>query len=47
LHSLPDVTELIKSRKIRGVGYVAYMADKRISYKIFIRQTEGKRALER
>jgi hypothetical protein len=43
LYSSPDVTRMIKSRRMRSAGHVACMGEMRNSYKISVRKHEGKR----
>jgi hypothetical protein len=38
---------MITSRRMRWVGHVARMAEKRNAYRILVGKPEGKRALER
>lgn len=38
---------MIKSRNIRGAKHVARMVEKKISYKLLVGKTEGKRSLGR
>jgi hypothetical protein len=42
LYSLPDITGVIKSRRMRWVGCVACMWDRRGAYKILMGKPEGK-----
>jgi hypothetical protein len=46
LHNLyfsPSIIRIIKSRKMRWVGHVAQMGDKRNVYRLLVRKPEGKR----
>jgi hypothetical protein len=50
LHNLypsPSIIAMIKSRRMRGSGYVAQMGQKRNSYRILVRNPEGRRQLGR
>jgi hypothetical protein len=42
-HSSTNIIELIKSRRMRWAGHVAYMAAIRNAYKILVGKPEGKR----
>jgi hypothetical protein len=42
-----SIIRVIKSRKMRWVGYVARKGETRNEYKILVRKTEGKRPLGR
>jgi hypothetical protein len=39
--------QVIKSRRIRWVGHVAHMGEKRIKYQVLVGKSEGKRPLGR
>jgi hypothetical protein len=43
LYFSPNVIRVMKSRRVRWVGYVAGMEEMRNAYKIFIGKPEGKR----
>jgi hypothetical protein len=47
LHSLPSIIRIIKSRRMRWVGHVARMGEKRNVYRLLIGKPEGKRPLGR
>jgi hypothetical protein len=47
LYSSPDIVRVIKSRRIRWVGYVARMGEGRNGYKVLVGRPEGKRPLGR
>jgi hypothetical protein len=47
LYSSPNITRMIKSRKMRWVGHVAHMGEKRNAYRILVETPEGKRPLGR
>jgi hypothetical protein len=47
LYSSPNIIRMIKSRRMRWVGHVARMEDKRNAYRILVGQIEGKRLLGR
>jgi hypothetical protein len=47
LYSSPVIIRKIKSRRMRWVGHIARMGEKRNSYKLFVRKPEGKRPLGR
>jgi hypothetical protein len=47
LYSLPDIIRQIKSRRMKWVGHVARMGEKRKVYKVLIRKPEGKTPLGR
>jgi hypothetical protein len=44
-YSPPSISRLTKSRKMRWVGHVARMGQKRNAYKILVGKPEGKRLL--
>jgi hypothetical protein len=46
VYSSPNITEVIKSRRKRLVGYVARMGD-RNAYRVLVGRPEGKRSLGR
>jgi hypothetical protein len=43
----PNIIRMIKSRKMRWVGHVARMGEKRNAYRILVGKQEGKRPLGR
>jgi hypothetical protein len=43
LHSSPDISRQIKSRKMRGVEHMAHMGEGRKVYKVLVGKPEGKR----
>jgi hypothetical protein len=45
LCSSPNIIEVIKSRRIRWVGHVARIGEKRNAYRDLVRKAEGKRPL--
>jgi hypothetical protein len=45
LYSSPNVVRVIKSRRIRWVGHVARMSEKRDLYRVLVGKPEGKRPL--
>jgi hypothetical protein len=45
LYSLPNIVRLITSRRIRWVGHVARMAERRGVYRVLVAKTEGKKPL--
>ena len=48
LHHLscsPNIIRVIRSRRMRWVGHVARMGDKRRAYSVLVGRTEGKRPL--
>jgi hypothetical protein len=47
LYSSPNITQMIKLRKMRWLGHVACTGDRRHAYRIFGRGHEGRRSLER
>jgi hypothetical protein len=47
LYSSPRVIRIIKSIRMRWVGYVAPMGEKRNVYRLFVGKPEGKRPLRR
>jgi hypothetical protein len=47
LYSSPNIIWVIKSRRMRWTGYVAYMKDRTAAYRVLVRRTEGKRPLGR
>jgi hypothetical protein len=47
LYSSPSVIRMIKSRRMRWAGHVAWMGEKRNAYRILAGKPEGKRPLGR
>jgi hypothetical protein len=47
LYSSPNITRMIKSRRMRWAGHVARMGETRNAYKILVGKPEGKRPLGR
>jgi hypothetical protein len=47
LYSSPSIIRMIKSRRMRWVGHVTCMEEKRNAYMILVGKLEGKRPLER
>jgi hypothetical protein len=47
LYSTPNIIRLIKSRRMRWVGHVACMGERRGAYKFLVVEPEGKRPLGR
>jgi hypothetical protein len=46
LYSSPTTVRVIKSRRIRWVGHVACMREKRGAYRVLVEKYEGKNHLE-
>jgi hypothetical protein len=47
LYSSPSIIRKIKSRRMRWVGHVALMWEKRNPYRLLVGKSEGKRPLRR
>jgi hypothetical protein len=47
LYSSPSIIRIIKSRRIRWVGHLARMGEKRNAYRLLVGKPEGKRPLGR
>jgi hypothetical protein len=47
LYSSPSIIRIIKSRRMRWVGHVAPMGEKRNAYRLLVGKPEGKRPLGR
>jgi hypothetical protein len=47
LYSSPSIIGMMKSRRMRWVGYVARIREKRNAYRILVGKPEGKRPLGR
>jgi hypothetical protein len=45
MYCIPNIVRIIKSRKMRWVGHVAYMEQRGTAYKILVGKCEGKRPL--
>jgi hypothetical protein len=46
LYSPPSIIRIVKSRRKRWAGHVARMGEKMTSYRLLIRELEGKRPYE-
>jgi hypothetical protein len=47
LYSSPNIIRIIKSRRMRWAGHVAWMGEKRNMYRLLVGKPEGKRPLGR
>jgi hypothetical protein len=47
LYSSPNIIQVIKSRRMRWAGHVAYMEERRGAYSIFVGRPEERRLLGR
>jgi hypothetical protein len=47
LYSSPNIIQEIKSRRLRWVGHVASMGERRSAYRVLVRKPEGRRPLGR
>jgi len=47
LNSLPNIVQVIKSRRMRRAGHVARMGEERGVYRVLVGKPEGKRPLGR
>jgi hypothetical protein len=47
LYYSPSIFRVVNSRRLKWLGHVACMADKRNAYRILVRKPEGKRLLGR
>jgi hypothetical protein len=47
LYSSPSIIRIIKTRRMRWVGHVARMGEKRNSYRLLVGKPEGRRRLGR
>jgi hypothetical protein len=47
LYSSPSIIRIIRSRRMRWVGHVAQMGEKRNMYRLLVGRLEGKRSLGR
>jgi hypothetical protein len=45
LYCSPDIVRMIKSRRMRWVGHVARMGERRGAYRVLVGKPEGKRLL--
>ena len=47
LYSLPNIVQVVKSRRMRWAGHVARMGDERGVHRVLVGKPEGKRSLRR
>jgi hypothetical protein len=47
VYSLPNITRIIKSKRMRWAGHVARIGEKRNAYRLLVGKPEGKRPLGR
>jgi hypothetical protein len=47
LYSLPNITRVIKSRRLRWAGHVARIGERRGAYRALVGKPEGRRLLGR
>jgi hypothetical protein len=47
LYSSPDISRMLKTKRMRWAGHVAHMGEKRNTYRILMGKAEGKRPLGR
>jgi hypothetical protein len=47
LYSLPNIVQVVKSRRMRWAGHVVHMGEERGVYKVLVGKPEGKRPLGR
>jgi hypothetical protein len=47
LYSLPSITRITKARRMRWVGHLARMGEKRKAYRLLVGKPEGRRPLGR
>jgi hypothetical protein len=47
LYTLPNFMQVIKSRRMRWAGHVAFMGEERGVYRVLVARPEGKRSLGR
>jgi hypothetical protein len=47
LYSLPNIVQVVKSKRMRWAGHVARMGEDRGVYRVLVGKPEGKRPLER
>jgi hypothetical protein len=45
LYSLPNILQVVKSRRMRWAGHVACMGEERGVYRVLVEKPEGKRPL--
>jgi hypothetical protein len=45
MYSSPNIIQLIKSRRMRRVGHVALMGERRDAHRVLMAKPEGKRPL--
>jgi hypothetical protein len=47
VYSSPNIIQVIKSRRMKWVGHVAHMGDRRGAYRVLVGRPEGERRLRR
>jgi hypothetical protein len=47
VHSSPNISRIIKPRRVRWAGHVSRMGEKRNAYRVLTGKSEGKRPLGR
>ena len=47
LYSLPNIVQVVKSRRMRWVGHVAHVGERRGIYRVLVGKSEGTRLLGR
>ena len=47
LYSLPNIVQVVKSRRMRWAGHVARVGEKRVVHRVLVGKPEGKRPLRR
>jgi hypothetical protein len=47
VYSSPNIIRVIKSRRLRWAGHVAYMGERRVAYRTLVGKPEGRRPLGR
>jgi hypothetical protein len=47
LYSSPNISRVIKSRRMKWAGHVARMGDSRVAYRVLMWRPEGKKTLAR
>jgi hypothetical protein len=47
LYTSPNIIQVMKSRRVRWVGHVAHLGDRRGAYRVLVGRPEGKRPLGR
>jgi hypothetical protein len=45
LYSSPNICMVIKSRRMRWVGHIVYMGERRGVYRVLVGKPEGKRSM--